>query len=491
MSGLEIPVSAYGGAAGGALVWRARGELYLAVTVKVELVLAHDAVASIASATELARIDQPFGDAMRPLEQPSDLTPPLPQPEILLVGQACTPGQVPAPSMSVRLFVGREDQALVDKTLHVYGDRSNGAAHPRPFVRMPLSWALAVGGPNTDNPAGRPLNDPVAPPNVVDPHSPWACAGFAPIAASWPPRRRAIRSTPPRLEGGVLELPPDLGMEYFQCAPPDQRVGALVGDEWVIIDGMHPERTRFQFQLPSLRARARLARGGLDQPKPFTLVLDRLFIDMQRWAAQLSWRGSMRIEPAELMDSQLVVGVESPADDNMELSSETMMLSEDQLNRAMDGQALPWELEPPPPPRKSASGRAFGGLPFKPPASAAPLPSPSVPGGSVGVSPPVPAEPRVRRPPIEIANEATITGVDEELRAALPFDQPGGRRPPPVPFDVPRMLEDDDDDAGQTKVAPVPARSQSPLPFGAAPAPPMVAAPPMMAARPPMSTMPV
>ncbi len=508
MSGLAIPVSAFGGAAGGALVWRTRGELFLSATVKVELALAHDAVASITSATELVRADHPFGDAMRPLELPSDLSPPLPHPEVLLVGQACAPGQRPVPSMSVRLFVGREDRALIDKTLHVYGDRSNGAREPRPFVRMPLGWALAVGGPNTDNPAGRALNDPLAPPNVVDPHSPWASAGFAPVAAGWPLRRRALHSGPPQLVAGVLEVPADASMEYFQCAPLDQRVASLAGDEWIVIDGMHAERTRFQSQLPSLRARARLARGGLQrplgEPMPFALTLDRLFIDMQRWTAQLSWRGSMRVEPSELMEAQVVVGVESPADDSMELSNETMMLSEEQLNGAMD-QALPWELEPPPPPRKSSGGRVFGGLPFKPPASAAPLPSPSAPGSAFAPTATSHAvTPTFGQAPIEIANESTITSVDDQLLAALPFGQAAEpRRLWPPTFAVPRALEEAEDDTGQTKVAPILSPADSPLPFGGSqPSPPAVVpvtpqeisrptTGSLMASRPLLVTMPV
>jgi hypothetical protein len=72
MSGLSIPVSAFGGAAGGALVWRARGELFLTATVKVELTLVHDEIASLATATELVRADAPLADRLRPLEQPSD-----------------------------------------------------------------------------------------------------------------------------------------------------------------------------------------------------------------------------------------------------------------------------------------------------------------------------------------------------------------------------------------------------------------------------------
>jgi uncharacterized protein YjbI with pentapeptide repeats len=482
MSATAIPVSAFGGAAGGALVWRARGELHLGAMVKVELALAHDAVATIAVAGELALVDRPPG-AMQPLELPSDYSPPLPKPEVLLVGHACAPGERAVPSMSVRLFVGREEQALIDKTVHVYGDRSNGKSLPQPFVRMPLEWALAVGGPNTDNPAGRALNDPVAPPNVVDPHSPWASAGFAPIAAGWPLRRRAAPSALPRLVSGVLELPADLSMEHFQCAPPDQRVAALAGDEWIVIDGMHAERTRFQSQLPSLRARARLARGGLGEPMPFALTLDRLFIDMQRWTAQLTWRGSMRVEPAELMDAQVVVGVESPEDQPMELSSETMMLSQAQLDNAMEGQALPWELEPPPPP-KSGAGRAFGGLPFRPPASAAPLPSPSAPTV-------VPVAPTFGPPPVEIVNESTITNVDEQVVAALPFGKSSRFT---AGFDVPRALEDDDDDdAGETKVAPIRSGADAALPFSARkPAPPaVVSGAPTMSEKPSLITMPV
>ena len=91
------------------------------------------------------------------------------------------PGGRLSPSVAVRLGVYRE-RPLIDKTLHVFGDRSPPGAPPRPFRKIPLAWERAAGG--EDNPAGTSV------PNVIDPADPLRPAGFAPVPRHWAPRRR-------------------------------------------------------------------------------------------------------------------------------------------------------------------------------------------------------------------------------------------------------------------------------------------------------------
>ncbi len=439
-----IPLSAYGGAVGTTLAWRHRGELRLTVVLKAAFALAPDALAEPIPGAELW-LDEGA-------DHPSDLIPVLAQPEVIVVGHACAPANRTVPSMSVRLFVGGDGPA-VDKTLHVYGDRAGVRSEPTPFERLPLGYDRAVGGPGTENPAGRRPDGSSALPNVVHPSEPWMPAGLGPIPSTWPGRRRSIRSRAPFVKDGVLEVPDDMGLDYFQASPPDQRLPTLRGDEWIVIDGMHPTFTRLQSQLPGSVARARLIATRGDNSRTLDLVVDRLFVDMDRLTATLLWRGGCPL-PAEPWEGQVVAGVESPAEDELEESSSTMVFDEAELAR-LSGGALPWA----PTLRRSSPGKALGGLPF----------------GRLDEPAPPPAT------ALEWSNDETVTISGDELGAALPFgagpagpasraeravDLPGGR---PPAFAVPTLvsLEPDDEASGQTAVAPIPDSLRDALPFAA------------------------
>jgi uncharacterized protein YjbI with pentapeptide repeats len=443
-----IPLSAYGGAVGTTLAWRHRGELRLTVVLKAAFALVPDALAEPIPGAELW-LDESA-------DHPSDLIPVLAQPEVIVVGHACAPANRTVPSMSVRLFVGGDGPA-VDKTLHVYGDRAGVRSEPTPFERLPLGYDRAVGGPGTENPAGRRPDGSSALPNVVHPSEPWMPAGLGPIPSTWPARRRSIRSRAPFVKDGVLEVPDDMGLDYFQASPPDQRLPMLRGDEWIVIDGMHATFTRLQSQLPGSVARARLIATRGDQSRTLDLVVDRLFVDMDRLTATLLWRGGCPL-PAEPWEGQVVAGVESPAEEELEESSSTMVFDEAELAR-LSGGVLPWA----PTPRRSSPGRALGGLPF----------------GRLDEPAPPPAT------ALDWSNDETVTVSGDELGAALPFgagpaasagpasraeqavDRPGGRS---SAFAVPTLvsLEPDDDEAsGQTAVAPIPDLRRDALPFAA------------------------
>jgi hypothetical protein len=249
-----------------------------------------------------------------PVAQPppllfEDLAPRLPRAEIVLVGAARSP--TPVGSMSVRLFVSRESAVVLDKALHVYGDRPTGG-FPTPFLTMPLTYDRTVGGPGTDNPVGR--SGSVAP-NVVDPHDKWKIASFAPIDPRFPARQRLAGAAPPRLEGVRWILPDNVSFDYFQSAPPDQQVSHLDGDEWLVMDGMHPSHGRFRSQLPGLLPTMQIV-APIAAAAPLRLKLERLLIDMTTLQADLTYRGTTALRSGEGR-VQLVGGLASAIADDL------------------------------------------------------------------------------------------------------------------------------------------------------------------------------
>ena len=271
-----IEFTAFGGAAGTAFIWPHGRRRMLTTLVKARLRLVAEGAATLLTTPPPLVTD--------------DFSPLLPKPEIVLLATAYPPA--PVPSMSVRLFVAREEALVLDKTLHIYGDRAMGAA-PAPFRSMPITYDRALGGPGTENPAGR-GNFGLAP-NIVDPTNAWMIAGFANIDARSPRRQRLTRGAPPRIDGWRLEGAEHVPHAYYQTAPSDQLVSHLVGDEWVVLDGMHPTLARFRTQLPGLAVGARIA-APREVAMPIPLVLDRVVIDMHRMQADLSYRGAVAVE---------------------------------------------------------------------------------------------------------------------------------------------------------------------------------------------------
>jgi hypothetical protein len=140
-------------------------------------------------------------------------------------------------------------------------------------------------------------------------------AGFGPISRYGAERRKLLGDAPKkRAERAILEVPDSFAWDYFHSAPEDQRIPRLHGDEWLILDGMHPLRTRLQTQLPGLRAGARVYPGGADPIRDLELVADTLTIDGDAGTFSLVWRGAfpLRGGEADLPGLQLAVAFERP-----------------------------------------------------------------------------------------------------------------------------------------------------------------------------------
>jgi uncharacterized protein YjbI with pentapeptide repeats len=199
--------------------------------------------------------------------------------EVLLFGSCYNEGGRPLPVSSVRLQLG-----AVDKRVAVIGDRiweeRGGFTDPEPFTSMPLIWERAFGGPSWKrNPKGKgaervsiEAGKRVLPlPNLELPGKLLTSAsqrpdpvGFGPIDLTWPQRAAAAGT----YDDGYLErhfpgFPPDLKPEFFQLAPPDQRIeGYFRGDEPYLLENLHPGRARLAGRLPAIRARCFARRRG-------------------------------------------------------------------------------------------------------------------------------------------------------------------------------------------------------------------------------------
>jgi hypothetical protein len=322
-----VEVLSVGAASVGAVAWRLSGRLHVSAIVKATFSFARAAAMTPTlpipvRAAEVRHPDHPEGSIREPL----DTAPQLGCVDVLFVGHACAPALAPAPQVAVRLGVRtRTGAMLVDKHLMVLGDRvffpGKPPPEPAPFTRIPMIYERAYGGPDHGaNPVGVGQLAELAGrrrlPNVVHPDkSPRPAvepAGFAPISIRWPQRRRLLGAIPcDLLERRIAEIPGELDPSYFQAAPVDQRMRALDGDEWIVLEGLHPGGT-LETQLPSARgvARVYLPDGS---SRFIALVADTLLIDGDAEQCTITWRGSIPIPSvADLPTMAIAAGVELP-----------------------------------------------------------------------------------------------------------------------------------------------------------------------------------
>lgn len=284
-----LPVITLTPASAGVVRWTLGGQPRATVVAKATFSLRHDESALPIEPEEIVRNDEPLGGT-ESVRRASDLAPRLRGARILVRGHACAPYGKPVPSLQARVAVFRDGQWLVDKTLHVYGDRPSHDVEPAPFVRMPLSYERAVGGPgDAENPVG--AADGMLLPNIFDAQDSERPAGFGPIARSWKPR---VDLAAPGGSPEAPNLPDNFDVGFFDPAPRDQIFDKIRGDEWIALEGLHPEETTSMCCLPGFSATAFLAQLGSDKP-PTRLVLaaDTLLIDTQQWVVSVLFRGDL------------------------------------------------------------------------------------------------------------------------------------------------------------------------------------------------------
>jgi hypothetical protein len=251
-------------------------------------------------------------DPSRSLYSPCDLVPRKPHADVLLVGSAFAPRREPVRSLTVRLEVGG-----VEKAIDVFGDRAflaDGKLREGPgFVKMPLRWERAAGGPDNWNPVGVPMPAGIPnlqPPGVViaQPSDIVPPIGFGPIAANWPERREQLGQHAgawPHPGWAEHPLPDAFDLGYFNTAPRDQQLEALRGDERILLENLHPEHPHLVTRLEGIYPHAVIERAG--QPsRVMEMRADTLWIDTDRGLCTLTWRGE---EPLARRDEPVTVRI--------------------------------------------------------------------------------------------------------------------------------------------------------------------------------------
>ena len=207
------------------------------------------------------------------------------------------------------------------KTLAVLGNRIRkkgliGYSQPEvsSFSKMDLTWANTYGGENYPaNPLGKGRDKKTLPdgskiiemPNVEYPGQivrsstgGGTPAGFGPIAETWPERMSKAKKA--RYNGEWLKerwpwFPKDFDWTFFNAAPKDQQLeGYLQGDEPLSFENLHPDHPEYQTRLPGERIRCfvEVRKGNDLEFREVPLVLDTLFVDMEKEKLNLVWRGS-------------------------------------------------------------------------------------------------------------------------------------------------------------------------------------------------------
>lgn len=453
-------------------------------------------------------------DPDRSLYSPSDLCPFKQRADVMLVGHAFAPYAEPARSLYARLAVG-----TVDKSIEVFGDRAflpdGSLREPTRFIKMPLRYERAWGGPDTWNPVGMhgavaDANGLVAVPNlqrrgdlVRSPTAALEPVGFGPIAASWPERARALGHVTLGRGWSQEPLPEGIDPRYFNAAPSDQQVDMLADDALILLEHLHPEHPHLITSLPGIHPRAFVERSRAGAAEELELSCDTLWIDTDRSIATLTWRGQVPVDGPNA-PGRVLVAMETP--DEQVTWAEVLELAEVDLAEDEDGASE----EPPDIAAHGVDSGTQTNLTIvavrgsdAPPASAPPLAGSTPvrtltpPPGSTPASDALakslrlelPAKPdsvgAQTRPPLftatqdEAVNVFAIPHVTEGLRDALPFVRPAVEDPRTT---IDTSLPDATPPWLQRKAAPPVDPAPTVLPFAppapTPPAPPSVVAPP-------------
>jgi hypothetical protein len=302
-------ITALPGSAASAVVWRHRGQLQVTVIAKATFAFVPDAEMLSVEPERMVRVEVHHGkNPARSVRLTSDLAPYLARAEVLFTGHACAPPGAPAQALPVRLGVFDGERARLDKTLTVQD--------PAGFQSLPMTYERAFGGLGfLENPFGTGADAGSPAPNILDPREPRRPAGFAPFGRAFPARKRLLGATSRAdLDREIAEIPDDFDWGYYQAAPPDQRVDALSGGEWIVLEGLHSTLPRLRTRLPGARGLARvygLGRFGVADGQMLELVADTLRIDGDAKRCTVVWRRSFPVRALEaLAGLRIVAGVE-------------------------------------------------------------------------------------------------------------------------------------------------------------------------------------
>ncbi|WP_437626170.1 DUF2169 domain-containing protein [Sorangium sp. So ce1151] len=295
--------------------WQAHtGAHALTVIVKATFVLQPGESALAPQQEPLCEKERTFNDdPRRSVRVPSDRAPYKPRAEVMLVGHAYAPRREPVRTLVARMVVGE-----IDKSIEVWCDRGfrlhdGQLLEGQRFVKAPIGWERAAGGPDTNNPVGLPFDTApnsygmVAVPSVqpvgtyVSQRADrFAPVGLGPIAARWPARMQKLGRYANGFQDPGWEqwkIPADFDPRYFQSAPLDQQVKEIRSNERIVLENLHPEHARLVTTLPGLRPRA-IADRATGEREEVRLVADTLWIDSDRGLCCVVWRGRIGLRHA-------------------------------------------------------------------------------------------------------------------------------------------------------------------------------------------------
>jgi hypothetical protein len=301
-----VRVAPLGPVAMGSTLWRSEGQLYATAVAKATFAFTLDEVATCIAPMPIRRADE-CARGVPSLAGASEIAPRMTEVDVVLVGHAFAPAGTTKSTIRLVVMAG---EPLLDKSLLVYGKRKPGGK-PKPFERMRIGYERALGGLSfPENPIGTGADDDCESlPNVVHPGDPkGTVGGFGPIPSRFKGRRDLRGKVDPELmQNGIVDYPAGFDWRFFQAAPIDQRLSALAGDEWIMLDGLHPSHTLVRTRLPSARALATLysRRPGV-APSLAELKLDTLHIEADDNRLSLLWRGAFPIM-SELAAGELVI----------------------------------------------------------------------------------------------------------------------------------------------------------------------------------------
>ncbi len=451
--GWPVRVASLGPVAMGSTLWRSEGQLYVTAIAKATFAFTLDDVATCIAPLPIRRADE-CARGVPSLAGASETAPRMTEIDVVLVGHAFAP---PGSTKSTIRLVVMAGEALIDKSLLVYGKRKPGEK-PKPFERMRIGYERALGGLSfPENPIGTGADDDSESlPNVVHPGDPKrAVGGFGPIPSRFKSRRDLRGKVEPELmQNGIADYPTGFEWRFFQAAPADQRLGTLAGDEWLMLDGFHPSHMLVRTRLPSARALATLysRRPGV-APSLAELKLDTLHIETDDNRLSLLWRGAFPIM-SELAAGELLIagGLELPGkaliwpqsiDELEALASPHVDATElaggrdDELQRTGEPM-LPAPAYAVPAATPSAPQAAAHGIPEAAP-SVPYAATPAAPATSYAVPPAVPSTPYAVPPAAPSAPYAVPTApASIPYSAPTPPIIPGApaapvKRPPPPP----------------------------------------------------------
>ncbi len=283
-----------------------RGSLHLYVTLK--------ATFQVGPALQVHAKQRPvlaadvYDDATGCLRYPGERHLAKPGTDVLVLGHAYAPDARPATSVDVTLALGP-----IRKVVRVVGDRQwqrdqIHASPPTPFIKLPLSFARAFGGPAVaHNPVGvghRGENRPQpgsALPNLEDPRHPFVehgdatpVVGFGPVAPGWSPRSELAGTYDTAWQRQRAPfLPDDFDPRYFHAAPSDQVITPhLCGGELLELQNAAPAPLRVHLPAVTWNVTAQLGRTTA----PLEPKLETVGIEPDDACLCLVWRAALALD---------------------------------------------------------------------------------------------------------------------------------------------------------------------------------------------------